>query len=187
MTHKRTHYEFVIIGAGAAGSWMFNRLTPRGKTLLVEKQADTRGKQTHQAKIICKHCFPWLSDIPWKNSTIFPRNHLTSQYRSRDQHAVVDGEEFDTNLGKIVNLSEWITWNLNQGETKGGTIQWNTEIQSQTQQEDKVILKTTEGTKIQAKLVILATGARRGDLNAEFGLPPPEIRHAISMTFFGYQ
>ncbi len=186
MDGDTSHFKYIIVGGGIAGAITFHRFAKMGKSLLLTETLPEDRKQPYEnAKIICKHTFNWMSEAPWENSTIFPREHRRALYKSRDHAGLVEGSEFETILGKIVNLPYLIEWYISEGQKSGGIVQSKCKVLAidNSVHLDHCVVSLSTNEYVTGKLVILATGSSDFTLQTLLGLPQPQTFNSISTSF----
>lgn len=189
---KKHEYEFVIIGAGVAGAVAFFYLSKIAPTLLIEKkEKDTR---FFSARILVGHAQQFLpEDIPLDNHEIFIRPVDTIGHSSRNLECVIEGtQEFNQPFGQVIDEQKFIHWFIERGAEQQGRAIWGTKVVSleRTGEIWGVKCHNSVGnspTTIQAKMLIMATGAYGTDLQKYLGFKIPDQLRYLAATFFANQ
>jgi flavin-dependent dehydrogenase len=187
---KTVNSTIVIIGAGIAGATAFYYFSHFCQCILIEKNA--RPKRYYSAKILPKHTYPWIPAEIWKDPTkIFPREHKTSTYASRNHEAKIDCAEFDAPLGWVMDQYEYCEFCYAESLKKEGKIIWDTDVIEILHKNNGLLLKAkqsgnkNEFIELSADLAIMATGSASGDFLTALGFKRPEVFNTILAAFRG--
>lgn len=190
--NDNTTYDFVVIGAGIAGSTAFYHLSQVGSTLLIDEHAQNQAIDI--LKIYPAHNYAQLPEIPLDNKQIFPNDHNTSMYASQTQESIVDSHEFHKPFGKIMNQRFFTQWLQDEATKKGGKILWGQRAIDAQTTEKEILLQicstdnedsSKEGQIIHAQVLILATGSYGFDLQHKLGFSTPESFNVIYFSTHG--
>ncbi|RLI66230.1 MAG: hypothetical protein DRO88_02305 [Promethearchaeia archaeon] len=201
-----TQVDFAIIGAGMAGCKIAYHLSQFASCVLIEQSSPI--KPYLNAKVMCKHSWNWYSELDIGNSSncqISTLSHWKTIYASREHEAIIDGHEFQEQLGVVFNEYELRDWYLSHADRNNFEIFWNQKCIeakriSSTQVGDqkwKIISQSTLRPKDKtdesktivflAKCVILATGSTElevpNNIQSVFGFEPLKQLHSISYSF----
>jgi flavin-dependent dehydrogenase len=178
--------DFIIIGAGIAGSAAFYHLTKFASCILIEK--NTAPQSNSLIKIFPEHNFSWIPELDRNDPQIFPRTHYVSVYASQSLEATVDSRELQQPFGKVMNqyyLNKWLQEQaLQHGEQEKNRIYWEQTVSSIQNEETEILVHCTSCT-IAAKAVIIATGAQGVDLQRNLGFATPTILNTIVLAIEG--
>ncbi|MCP4763784.1 MAG: NAD(P)/FAD-dependent oxidoreductase [archaeon] len=180
-------YDFVVIGAGAAGSYFCDLASKYSSVLLLDKS--TRGRINSCSGIFPKHNYSFFNDdspLPLDDKKIFPCDHYTLTYSTKQYDGTIDGREFGSPLGKMANIDELNKFLLERAEKNGAELKFNIEVKKISISDNEATIFCNNGEEYKADVVIIATGP--GDISKVKSYDKTSKRQAFHLqTSLGFE
>ncbi|MFX1238037.1 MAG: FAD-dependent oxidoreductase, partial [Promethearchaeota archaeon] len=170
-------YDIIIVGAGIAGASLARKASEYAKTLLIEAKQEK--DMIISTNIFAEHNKPFLQEVDYSDSTIFPHQHEKMNYLGSAENGVVDSEEFGAPFGHIIHTEELVRNLYQNAGYKGATVKFGEKISKIENHGEYVELINNKGDSYKAKFVVLATGSSGFDLQRSAGFETPDTYQGI--------
>ncbi|MHA1340780.1 MAG: NAD(P)/FAD-dependent oxidoreductase [Promethearchaeota archaeon] len=157
-------FDVAVLGAGFAGSCICDFLADKFSVVLIDAHKEIT-RQIPHGVIFAKHNYSAFSkenSLLLDNKEIFPKKHYEVTYSGKEYEGVVDGREFNDNVGMMCNLHKLNEFLNKRAEKKGAELYFSTKIDEVKINTNgiELIYNFNSGQKsIKADLLIIATGS----------------------------
>ena len=167
-------YEVAVIGAGVAGASFAYKTSKYAKTLLIESK-NYNVSIPERVNIFAQHNKPYVDDIFWNDKEAFPKDFLQLNYKSEKSDGLISGKEFGPpQIGRVTHTDIFLQKLINKAVDQGATTKFNEKISKVIRHKDSIELINNKGESYETKLLVLATGSHRFELQKSLGFEAPD-------------
>jgi len=176
-------FDILVVGAGIAGTTFAFKTSKHAKVLLIDKRAQL--DTIKGTKIFPEHNRPFINEVDWNDKKIFPRVHNIIRYFGTESECVLHANEFGKPYGNICYIENLLKWLMNSFEDNGGMIKFNETISKIIRHTDYIEVVNKKGESYSTKLLVLATGSHKYDLQTSLGFGAPSQYTGLYSHFYG--
>ncbi|MFX1238231.1 MAG: hypothetical protein ACFFAS_04965 [Promethearchaeota archaeon] len=178
-------YDIVIVGAGIAGASLVRKTSEYAKSLIIEARKENNPLVA--TNIFPEHNKPFLQEVDYSDSSIFPLFHEKMNYMGSTDNGVVDSTEFGAPFGHAIHTESLVKNLCQKAVDKGADIKYGEKISNIVKHGEYIELINNKGVSYKAKFVALATGSSGFELQHTAGFQTPDSYQGIFTHLRGDQ